>query len=122
VAQSLLLRHQTRLPLALVAQDKSAGVAGRQRLAPHPLQDRLLAVLAEQVPLVLEQQRQQLLELQQENNLAGQVELAISVLGQQVLLELEQPPVTVAQEATVVVVEEPRLLEELEALAVSVLY
>jgi len=108
--------------VALVEQDKSAGVAGRRRLASHLLQDRLLAVLAEKVLMVLEQQRQQLLELQQENSLAGQVELAISVLGQQVLLELAPPLVQEALEALVGAVVEPRLLEELEALAVTVLY
>jgi hypothetical protein len=40
--------------VALVVQDKSAEVAGRRRPTSHLLQDRLLAVLVEQVLLVLE--------------------------------------------------------------------
>lgn len=105
-----------------MAQDKSAGVAGRRRPTSQTLQDRLLAVLAEQVLLVLEQQRQQLLELQQENSLVGQVELGISVLGQQVLLGLAPPLAREATVALVVEAVEPLPLVEQEALAVTALY
>jgi hypothetical protein len=50
------------------------------------------------------------------------VELAISVMVEQVLLELVAPLAREALEVLVGAVVEPRLLEELEALAVTVLY